>query len=76
VDDLTAENTALKSKANGLAIEAAQLQTDQVKAQGLFDKRQAEAELRKKNLQTALDSLCGEPHSLLDLRFAKIASFR
>jgi hypothetical protein len=79
VDDLTAENTAFKTKADGLAVEAAQLRTDQAKAQELFDKRQAEAESREKNLQqrlqTALDSLRGEPHSLFDPRFAKIASF-
>jgi hypothetical protein len=79
VDDLTTENTALKTKADGLAVKAAQLRTDQAKAQELFDKRQAEAESREKNLQqrlqTALDSLRGEPRSLFDLRFAKIASF-
>jgi hypothetical protein len=80
LDDLTAENTTLKTKADGLAIEAAQLQTDQAKAQELFDKHEAEAESREKNLQqrlqTALDSLRGEPHSLFALRSAKIASFR
>jgi hypothetical protein len=78
VDDLIVENTALKTKADGLAIEAAQLRTDQAKAQELLDKHQSEAESREKNLQqrlqTALDSLRGEPHSLFDLRFAKIAS--
>jgi hypothetical protein len=79
VDNLIAKNTSLKTKDDGLAVEAAQLRTDQAKALELFDKRQAEAESREKNLQqrlqTALDSLCGEPHSLFDLRFAKIASF-
>jgi hypothetical protein len=54
VDDLTAENTALKTKADGLAVEAAQLRTDQAKAQELFDKRQAEAKSREKNLQQRL----------------------
>jgi hypothetical protein len=48
------------------------------KAQELFDKRQAEAESREKNLQqrlqTALDSLRGKPHSLFNLGFARIAS--
>jgi hypothetical protein len=79
VDDLIAENTLLKSKADGLAIEAAQLRADQAKAQELFDKRQAEAESREKNLQqrlqTALDSLRGKFHSLFDLKFAKAISF-
>jgi regulator of replication initiation timing len=79
VDDLTAENTALKTKAEGLAVEAAQLQTDQAKARELLNKRHVEAESREKNLQqrlqTALDSLRGKPHSLFDLEFAKIASF-
>jgi hypothetical protein len=38
VDDLVAENASLKSKADGLAVEVAQLKTDQAKAQELFDK--------------------------------------
>jgi hypothetical protein len=51
VDDLIAENTSLKSKADGLAIEAAELRADQAKAHELFDKLQAEAESREKSLQ-------------------------
>jgi regulator of replication initiation timing len=80
VDDLVAENTLLKLKADGLAAEASQLRADQAKAEELFDKRQVEVESREKNLQqrlqTTLDSLHGKPHSLFDLKFAKIASFR
>jgi hypothetical protein len=43
VDDLAAENAALKTKADGLVVEATQLRADQAKAQEMFDKRQAEA---------------------------------
>jgi hypothetical protein len=64
VDDLTVENAALKTKAEGLAVEATQLRADQAKAQELVDKRQAEAETKEKNLQqrlqAALDSLHGK----------------
>jgi hypothetical protein len=78
IDDLVAENTSLKSKAEGLAAKAAQLRADQVKAQELVDKRQAEAESREKNLQqrlqTALDSLCSKPRFMFNLGFTRIAS--
>jgi hypothetical protein len=61
VDDLAAENTALKTKSEGLSIEATQLRANQAKAQELVDKRQAEAKTREKilrqRLQAALDSL-------------------
>jgi hypothetical protein len=61
VDDLATENALLKTKIDGLAVEAAQLRADQAKAQELFDKHQAEAESKEKSLQqrlqTALDSL-------------------
>jgi regulator of replication initiation timing len=64
VDDLAANNAALKTKADGLAVEATQLRADQAKAQELVDKRQAEAEMKEKNLQqclqAALDSLHGK----------------
>jgi hypothetical protein len=64
VDDLAAKNAALKTKVDGLAIEATQLRADQAKAEELVDKRQAEAESKEKNLQqrlqTALDSMCGK----------------
>jgi hypothetical protein len=39
VDDLAAKNASLKTKADSLAVEAAQLRADQAKAQELFDKR-------------------------------------
>jgi hypothetical protein len=69
----------LKSNADGLAIEVALLRADQAKAQELFDKRQVEAKSRDKSLQqrlqTTLDSLRGKPHSLFNLRFAKVAFF-
>jgi hypothetical protein len=78
VADLVAENTLLKMKADGLAIEAAQLRADQAKARELFDKRQDKAESREKSLQqrlqTALDSLRSKFHSLFNLRFAKVVS--
>jgi hypothetical protein len=61
VDNLLAENASLKTKAERLAAEAAQLRADQVKAHELFDKHQAEAESKEKSLQqclqAALDSL-------------------
>jgi hypothetical protein len=56
VDDLAAENAALKTKSEGLAIEATQLRANQVKAQELVDKRQAEAEAREKSLQQRLQA--------------------
>jgi hypothetical protein len=40
----------LKSKADGLAAEVTQLKTDQAKARELFDKQQAEAASKEKNL--------------------------
>jgi hypothetical protein len=46
-----AENTSLKSKAGGLAVEVAQLRADQAKAQELFDKRQVKGKSREKSLQ-------------------------
>jgi cell division protein FtsB len=36
IDDLVAENTSLKSKAEGLTTEAAQLRADQVKVKGFI----------------------------------------
>jgi hypothetical protein len=38
VDNLMTENAALKTKAEGLAVEATQLRADQAKAQELVDK--------------------------------------
>jgi hypothetical protein len=39
VDNLTAENASLKTKADSLVAKAAQLRADRAKAQELFDKR-------------------------------------
>jgi hypothetical protein len=79
VDDLIAENTSLKTKADGLAVEAPRLRADQAKAQELFYKCQAEAESREKSLQqrlhTALDSLRGKFYPLSSLKSAKVVSF-
>jgi hypothetical protein len=54
VDELATKNTSLKSKADGLSAEVTQLKTDQAKAQELFDKEQAEAKSRERNLQQRL----------------------
>jgi regulator of replication initiation timing len=78
VDDLVAKNTSLKTKADGLVVEDVQLRADQAKAQELFNKHQAEAESREKNLQQclqhALDSLRGKFYPLFSLKSAKIFS--
>jgi hypothetical protein len=53
----------LKTKVDGLAAKVAQLKADQAKAQELFDKHQAKAELKEKSLQqrlqTTINSLRG-----------------
>jgi hypothetical protein len=54
VDNLVAKNALLKTKADGLAAKAAQLRADRAKAQGLFDKHQAEAKSKEKSLQQCL----------------------
>jgi hypothetical protein len=63
-----AENSLLKSKADGLAAEVTQLKAEQAKAQELVDQWRVEAESRERNLQqrlqAALDSLHGKPHTL------------
>jgi hypothetical protein len=51
VDNLTAENASLKTKAYGLVAEAAQPRADRARAQELLDKRQANAESKEKCLQ-------------------------
>jgi hypothetical protein len=56
VHDLAVKNVTLKTKAEGLAVEATQLRANQAKAQELVDKRQAEAEAREKNLQQRLQA--------------------
>jgi hypothetical protein len=63
-DDLAAKNASLKTKADGLAVEAAQLRADQAMAQELVNKHQAEGESKERSLQqrlqTALHSLRGK----------------
>jgi hypothetical protein len=65
LDDLTAEKSELKAKADGLADEVARLKSESTKAQELAKTRRLEAELREKDLhqrfQTSLDILCGKP---------------
>jgi vacuolar-type H+-ATPase subunit D/Vma8 len=67
IDDLAANNSVLKEKADGLADEVAQLRTDSAKAQELANKHRMEAESKEKGLhqclQTALDSLHSKPCS-------------
>jgi dynactin complex subunit len=63
VDDLTTENAALKTKVEGLAVEATQLRADQAKAKELVDKRQAEAETKERNLQQRLQATLDSLHS-------------
>jgi hypothetical protein len=67
IDDLAADNFALKAKADGLADEVAQLKTDSAKAQELANQHRMEAESKEKDLQqrlqTALDSFHGKPCS-------------
>jgi hypothetical protein len=67
IDNLAADNSVLKAKADGLADEVAQLKTDSVKAQEFSNKHRMEAKSKEKDLhqrlQTALDSLHGKPCS-------------
>jgi hypothetical protein len=71
MDDLEAENSSLRAKADGLANEVTQLKADSTKAQELANKHRMEAESKEKDLhqrlQTALDSLHGKtcsPYSM------------
>jgi chromosome segregation ATPase len=65
LDDLAAEKSVLKAKADGLVNEVAQLKAESTKAQELAHQRRLEAESKEKDLhqhlQTALDSLHGNP---------------
>jgi outer membrane murein-binding lipoprotein Lpp len=78
IDDLAAENSSLKAKADGLADDVTQLRADLAKAQELHNQRRAEAESKEKDLQqrlqAALDSLHGESYSLFSIRFIRITS--
>jgi uncharacterized coiled-coil DUF342 family protein len=67
IDDLEAENSSLRAKADGLANEVTQLKADSTKEQELANKHRMEAESKEKDLhqhlQTAHDSLHGKPCS-------------
>jgi hypothetical protein len=64
LDDLAAENSGLKAKADGLADEVARLKSESSKAQELGKTCRLETESRVKDLhqhlQTSLDALRGE----------------
>jgi hypothetical protein len=64
LDDLAAENSGLKDKANGLLDEVAQLKSESSEAQELAKMCRLKAESREKDLyqrlQTSLDALHGE----------------
>jgi hypothetical protein len=65
IDDLEAENSSLRAKADGLTDKVTQLKADSTKAQELAKKHRMEAESKEKDLhqrlQTALDSLHDKP---------------
>jgi hypothetical protein len=65
LDDLVAEKSVLKVKADGLVNEVARLKAKSTKAQELAKMRRLEAESREKDLyqrsQTSLDILHGKP---------------
>jgi hypothetical protein len=64
LDDLAAEKSELKAKADGLVDEVARLKSESTKAQELAKMRRLEAESREKNLhqrlQTSLKILRGK----------------
>jgi hypothetical protein len=73
LDDLAAENSGLKAKADELANEVAQLKSESTKAQELARTRRIEAEAKEKDmqqrLQSSLDALRGESSTLSGLVF-------
>jgi regulator of replication initiation timing len=54
LDDLVAEKTELKAKADGLVDEVARLKAESTKAQELAEARRLEAESREKDLHQRL----------------------
>jgi hypothetical protein len=78
IDDLVAENSSLRAKADGLADEVTQLKADSMKAQELVNQQRVEAESKEKGLQqrlqATLDSLHGKYYSLFSIRFIRITS--
>jgi regulator of replication initiation timing len=65
LDDLVAEKSELKAKADGLVDEVARLKSESTKAQELAKMRRLEAESSEKDLhqrlQASLDILRGKP---------------
>jgi hypothetical protein len=65
LDDLVAEKSELKAKADGLADAVARLKSESTKAQELAKTCRLEAESKEKDLhqclQTSLDALRGKP---------------
>jgi hypothetical protein len=65
LDDLVAEKSELKAKADGLADEVPRLKSESTKAQELAKTCRLEAESKEKDLhqrlQTSLDALRGKP---------------
>jgi hypothetical protein len=70
LDDLAAENTGLKAKADGLANEVARLKSESSKARDLAKTCCLEAKSREKDmqqrLQTSLNALRGESSMSFD----------
>jgi hypothetical protein len=64
LDDIAAENSGLKAKADGLADEVARLKSESSKSQDLAKTCRLEAESREKDLhqrlQASLDALRGK----------------
>jgi hypothetical protein len=65
LDDLAAEKSVLKAKADGLVDEVARLKAESTKAQELAKTHRLEAKSREKDLhqrlETSLDILRGKP---------------
>jgi hypothetical protein len=78
IDDLAAENSSLRAKADALADKVTQLKANSAKAQELVYQQRVEAESKEKDLQqclqAALDSLHGKSCSPFSVRFMMITS--
>jgi hypothetical protein len=65
VDDLAAEKSMLKARADGLVNKVSRLKAESTKAQELANQHRLEAESKEKDLhqclQTTLDTLRGRP---------------
>jgi hypothetical protein len=71
IDDLEAENSLMRVKADGLTNEVTQLKAESMKAQELATKHRMEAKSKERDLQqrlqTTLDSLHCKPCSLYSM---------